>query len=83
MEEDGEEAECGEGPSAPALLQGDDFADAEGYDVTEAPATNGENHISYILNSGDDEFFVSGVSRRAPTRFALPTSSDGRRESPV
>ena len=53
MEEDGEEAECGEGPSAPALLQGDDFADAEGYDVTEAPATNGENHISYILNRLD------------------------------
>ena len=55
MEEDDEEAECGEGPSAPALLQGDDLAGAEGYDVTEEPAST-DNHISCILDGGDDDY---------------------------
>ena len=54
MEEDDEEAECGEGPSAPALLQGDDLAGAEGYDVTDEPAS-ADNHLSSILDGDDDD----------------------------
>ena len=53
-EEDDEEAECGEGPSAPALLQGDDLAGAEGYDVTDEPAS-ADTHLSSILDGDDDD----------------------------
>ena len=28
---------------------------AEGYSVTDAPATADENHISFILDSGEDD----------------------------
>ena len=82
MEEDGEEAECGEGPRAPALLQGDNFANAEGYRVTDAQATANcrrEPHLLHLPRQRRGRSFVSGVSRRAPMRLALTTSSDGYR----
>ena len=63
VEEAGEEAEGGAGPRAPLPLQGDAFARAEGCGVTDAPAAAetdvpaaaDENHLSFILNSDDDQ----------------------------
>ena len=54
-EEAGEEAESGAGPSAPPPLQGDAIARAEGFGVTDVPATADENHISSILDNSEDE----------------------------
>ena len=55
-EEAGEEAESGAGPPAPLPLQGDAFARAEGFGVTDAPAAADANLISSILNDGEDEW---------------------------
>ena len=54
-EEAGEEAECGAGPSAPLPLQGDAIARAEGFGVTDVPASADENHISFILENSEDD----------------------------
>ena len=54
-QEAGEETECGAGSSAPLPLQGDAIARAEGFGVTDVPATADENHISSILENSEDE----------------------------
>ena len=54
-EDDGEEAEGDAGLRAPHPLQGDAFARAGGFGVTDVPAAADEFHLSSILNDEEDE----------------------------
>ena len=54
-EEADEEVESGAGPPAPPPLQGDAFARAEGFEVTEAPTDAETNVVSSILNDNSED----------------------------
>ena len=54
-EEEDEEVESGAGPPAPPPLQGDAFARAEGFEVTEAPTDAETNVVSSILNDDSED----------------------------
>ena len=55
-EDEDEEVESGAGPPTPPPLQGDAFARAEGFEVTEAPTDAKTDVVSSILDDGVDEW---------------------------